>query len=93
MKRLGTVSIETWVEVPTKKVQGEQRYKHIKHWAPIAHELLHPNVLRALNDMVEKSEDGYIILSVATQHDYLSQPKYTKVYAVIQEVITIASQN
>lgn len=90
MKQLGNIFIETWVEVPTKKVNGEQRYKHLKTWVPVPHVLVRPEYLRTLKSMVEDSEEGFVEINVPAETVYHNTPKYYMLRGVVQTVVTIA---
>ena len=90
MKQLGNTYIETWVEVPTKKVNGEQRYKHLKVWVPVPHDLINPIHLRKLRDLIEDAEDGILEITIPAEHCYSNMPKYYKLRGVIQHVVTIS---
>lgn len=89
MKQLGNILIETWVEVPTKHVKGEQRYRYLKTWAPVPRALVNPVYIRLLEAMVADSEGSFVEIRVPAEIVYHNTPRYFVVRAEVQHVVTI----
>lgn len=92
MKTLGTTYIETVTELPTKLVNGQQRYKWVKMWVQIPHELIDPAHLRKLTSMIHTSTDGFVEMKVEAKNPNYYTPKYYLLRANVQEHITLTKE-
>lgn len=92
MKQLGRTFIETIVEVPTKLVKGEQRYKMMKTWVAVPHEMLALPHLRRLRELIEETDEGYVEIRIENKtHQCQQTPRYYLLRGVVETVITISN--
>lgn len=92
MKTLGTTYIETVTELPTKHVNGVQRYKYVKMWVQIPHELIDPSHLRVLTGMIPTAQEGFVEMRVEAKNPNYYTPKYYLLRANIQEHLTLTKE-